>query len=107
VWQLAAIELHDELGFETNEIDDIVADGRLAAEFAAIKLTITKFPPKTTFLIGHVLTKLASDVMVHGLPPTPTLPHKGGGGSFARGFRLLVHAPVWFMRPNADRPTEL
>src|SRR5947208_7242364 len=35
---------------------------------------------------------LAADVNAHGLPPTPTLPHKGGGG-FNRAFARLTSCP--------------
>lgn len=50
---LAAIGFKDELGFETNEIRDIRADGKLAPELMALQPTAPQHAPERLLRICH------------------------------------------------------
>jgi hypothetical protein len=107
---LATVQLDDQLDLEADKIDDVVADRRLAAELST-QLTKTKFTPEQAFFVGHVFPKLASEVMVHEFsPPTPTLPHKGGGGRHSKGHFLpdyqyvIAGSRLGVGTPTADVP---
>ena len=52
---LAAIELDDDTGFETNETTDIDADRMLPPELIAIQLSSTQAIPKTSLCFRLVL----------------------------------------------------
>jgi len=76
---LTTVEFEDQLALEIDEINYIVSDRGLSAEFSAIQLPKTKRLPKMSFGIGHVFAQRASEFVCHAAPPTLTLPHKGGG----------------------------
>jgi hypothetical protein len=46
---LSTIDLHDELRFEADEVDDVALDRILAPELEATHSPITQMPPKLRF----------------------------------------------------------
>jgi hypothetical protein len=82
VW---SIELDDQFLRETNEVDNVLANGGLAAELVAANLLGAKKLPETLFGIGRFVAELAREVAlafvaVHGmcLPPPQPSPQVGG-----------------------------
>ena len=52
---LAAVEFDDELKFVAIEVDDVMAERDLPAEFEIAELTIAEVRPKQRFGIGRCL----------------------------------------------------
>jgi hypothetical protein len=46
---MATVEFHNQLFVETNEVDDIGANGFLSTEFEPMLLTFLKVPPQQVF----------------------------------------------------------
>ena len=86
---LAAVHLDHHAPGEAREIDDESAERPLAAKPATGDLAAPKPRPQATLGIGRVVAELAGTGDRHGIivPPTPSLPRKGGGGRFGPGAR--------------------
>ena len=59
---LAPVEFDDQSAIEANEIDDVVAEWDLPAEFEVLKTPITEACPDETLGLRQVATQLASTV---------------------------------------------
>jgi hypothetical protein len=53
---LAAIEFHDQLMFQANEIDNVRPHRMLAAESEAFQLLVPNLRPDKFLRVGHVLS---------------------------------------------------
>src|SRR5262245_2662662 len=82
---LTAVEFDHELCLETHEIDDVVADRRLSAEFDVVKPSVAYFLPELVFR----LCKLAT----HGTRETAVLCGDG----------LMRHPSSYRYRPARRR----
>jgi hypothetical protein len=63
---LTAIELDDKFALEADKIHDVLADRRLATEFAPAKSPHSEASPETAFGLREVFAKFARKVVVHG-----------------------------------------
>jgi hypothetical protein len=62
---LAAVDFHDELLLQANEVDDEAVARRLAAEMKAALAPRAQMDPEFDFLPGHCLAQLAGDCIGH------------------------------------------
>ncbi len=82
---LRTVELDNQLVRKANDIDDVGADGRLAAKLAALELFGAQQPPEALFGLGQFVAKTSGEVAlfavaVHGaINPLPSPPPKGEG----------------------------
>jgi len=83
-----AVEFDDELDREASKIGDVVSKRDLSAKAEAVNSISLEVTPQQSFGTCHRLAKLfrpAALVLAHycvrhpRLPPSLTLPHKGGG----------------------------
>lgn len=58
---LAAVEFDDEAGLLAEEVGDVRANRRLAAEFGAEQTAAAQVAPEQGFGIGGIATKFAGD----------------------------------------------
>ena len=65
VYVLAAIQLDDDLGCDTDEIANVESDLMLATEFESAKLATPQMIPQEPFAIGGILPHVAN-VVEHG-----------------------------------------
>ena len=79
---LAAVEFDDQPAFQANEIDDIRADGMLAAELAAHEGAVAQMVPDGAFGVGHGSPQMA------GESGFPSFAHAPRSVSLARDEKL-------------------
>ena len=83
---LAAIRFDNDARLEGDEIDDVIADGRLTAEFDAGKSAVAESIPELSLRIGHVLAQLTPALVCRAAltrrcaSRIATLSRKGRGG---------------------------
>jgi hypothetical protein len=81
---LAAICFHNQSQAEMHKVDDVGADGLLAAELLTIHTVGAQVLPEQLFGVGHVLAQGFGELaLVHGRGPSPPAPLPQG----ARGAR--------------------
>jgi hypothetical protein len=78
---LSTVQLQHQTTLQASKIDNVSSDRRLAAELVTTELTFAQPIPCEPLYLGHVLPEFTDAVAVdsHFLPPTLTLPRKGGG----------------------------
>jgi len=73
-----AVDLDDEAGMKTREIDDVAADPYLLAEVVAIGAQAIEQAPEADFGGGGAGAQFLDERSRRGAPP-PNLPREGGG----------------------------
>jgi len=100
---LAAIELDDQMKFETDEVDDIRSDAMLATELGAIELSRAQMAPKRLLCLGGVAPELSRSVGQHSetlhYSPAPSIPLtlpplRGGPLPLPQGERETKASPI-------------
>src|SRR2546425_9726217 len=87
---LASVDLNYHTCFATREVNDVLADGDLAAKTVSCNLIATQSHPETFFSIRHRGSKPAGAfniragrrvhrTLLYGKAPTLTSPASGGG----------------------------
>ena len=72
VRMLPAFQPDDDLHFQAHEVDNIVPDRTLPAEFVAVNLAAAKFPPKAPLGIGRIFSERSGALDGHSGPlPSP------------------------------------
>src|ERR1700691_4951762 len=96
-----AVELDDDLCRHANEVGDVVSDRDLSAKAEAVDSISLQVTPQQGFSTRHRLAKLFRSAALartdHGvrhsrLPPSLTLPRKGGGNRKRAGRNLCGEA---------------
>jgi hypothetical protein len=79
-----AVDLDDQVRRQAREVDDIAADRNLSAKAVTGDLLAPQARPQPALGVGHVDAETARDYGRHfsrcSIPPSPSLPLKGGGG---------------------------
>jgi len=75
---LPAIHLDDQPAFQTDKIDNIIAEPVLTSEIVAERL-VAQAAPQAPLGIGQVATQISGSLISHGLSLRLTLPQGEGG----------------------------
>jgi hypothetical protein len=85
---LTAVDLDDQVVFETDEIHDVAITRRLAAEVESVLSPCAQMNPQLHLLRGHSFAQAASDFVRHDPPPgrlrRPPSPYGGGISRYDR-----------------------
>ena len=79
---LSAINFYNELMFQTDEVNDELADPMLAPKLESSQLAIPQLPPQSGFRIGRLLAQISSHIDFWHLPLTLPSPQAWGEGIY-------------------------
>lgn len=99
---LAAIRFDDQPRSRAGEVHYIAFNGKLPAEFPALKPFGPEQLPKTLFSVGLIPAKSASPIFE--APSPQPLPRKGGGALLSPS---AAHSPITLGRPSSPIATKV
>ena len=99
---LRAVQLHDQLSLQADEVYDVGAQRMLPAELAVEQLTPSQACPQGPLGIGHVLAQLLCFFSAHALNTAPPLRIKQPEAIDSRGPMAKIPQPHLFSWREID-----